>query len=75
MSSPFFVQLIILVNPQMAFSVLSLLLVLHLGFGQSSHHQHLHEDHYIGQQHNPEHDMKVLLGEEVSKYNSIFDTP
>lgn len=56
----------------MTFSALSLLLVLHLGFAQSSH-QHLHEDHYVGQQHNPERDMKVLLGDEVSKYNSLLD--
>lgn len=42
------------------------LLVLQFGFGQSSL-KHLHEDHYVGQQHNPEHDMNVLLGE-VSKY-------
>ncbi|XP_071771646.1 reticulocalbin-2 [Centroberyx gerrardi] len=49
----------------MAFSTLmtSALLVLQFAFGESSH-KHLHEDHYIGQQHNPEHDMNVLLGNE-----------
>lgn len=40
-----------------------LLLCLQLGFGQSSKH----EDHYIGQQHNPQHDVNVLLGEEDSE--------
>lgn len=45
-----------------------LLLCLQLGFGQSSKH----EDHYIGQQHNPQHDMNVLLGEEVFKYDTFF---
>ncbi|KAM4618324.1 reticulocalbin-2 [Polymixia lowei] len=39
------------------------LLVMHFAFGKSSH-KHLHDDHYIGQQHNPEHDMNVLLGTE-----------
>ncbi|XP_037538829.1 reticulocalbin-2 [Nematolebias whitei] len=37
-----------------------LLLLVQFGVGQSSH-QHLHEDH---QQHNPDHDMAVLLGEQ-----------
>ncbi|XP_034390503.1 reticulocalbin-2 [Cyclopterus lumpus] len=39
------------------------MLVLQFGFGQSSHKQP-HEDHYIGQQHNPEHDLNILLGDE-----------
>ncbi|XP_013859026.1 reticulocalbin-2 [Austrofundulus limnaeus] len=39
------------------------LLIVQFGVGQSSQ-KHLHEDHYIGQQHNPDHDMAVLLGEE-----------
>ncbi|XP_070686204.1 reticulocalbin-2 [Pempheris klunzingeri] len=47
----------------MTSSTLLVLLVLQFGFGQSSH-QHHHEDHHIGQQHNPEHDMNVLLGDE-----------
>ncbi|KAF3854811.1 hypothetical protein F7725_022866 [Dissostichus mawsoni] len=42
------------------------LLVLQFGFGQSSL-KHLHEDHYVGQQHNPEHDMNVLLGEDTEE--------
>ncbi|KAK5928036.1 hypothetical protein CgunFtcFv8_013133 [Champsocephalus gunnari] len=42
------------------------LLVLQFGFGQSSV-KHLHEDHYVGQQHNPEHDMNVLLGEDTEE--------
>ncbi|XP_047452917.1 reticulocalbin-2 [Mugil cephalus] len=41
---------------------LLVLLVLQFGFGWSSHKHH--EDHYNGQQHNPEHDMSVLLGDE-----------
>lgn len=49
----------------MASSVLLVLLLLHFGLGQSSH-KHLHEDHYVGQQHNPEHDMNILLGDEVT---------
>ncbi|KAL7402551.1 hypothetical protein ABVT39_016640 [Epinephelus coioides] len=47
----------------MASSVLLVLLVLQFGFAHSSH-KHLHEDHYTGQQHNPEHDMNILLGDE-----------
>ncbi|XP_040893578.1 reticulocalbin-2 [Toxotes jaculatrix] len=47
----------------MASSALLVLLLLQFELGQSSH-KHLHEDHYIGQQHNPEHDMNVLLGDE-----------
>lgn len=39
------------------------LLVLQFGCGQSSQKHH-HEDHYTGQQHNPEHDLNVLLGDE-----------
>lgn len=42
------------------------LLVLQFGFGQSSL-KHLHEDHFVGQQHNPEHDMNVLLGEDTEE--------
>uniref|UniRef100_A0A8C2X5S7 Reticulocalbin-3 n=2 Tax=Cyclopterus lumpus TaxID=8103 RepID=A0A8C2X5S7_CYCLU len=42
---------------------LLVMLVLQFGFGQSSHKQP-HEDHYIGQQHNPEHDLNILLGDE-----------
>ena len=57
----------------MAYSVLLLLFALHPGLGQSFHKQ-LHEDHYVGQQHNPEHDMNVLLGDEVCNYHSSFDT-
>lgn len=48
--------------------LLLLLLCLLFGFGQSSKH----EDHFIGQQHNPQHDMNVLLGDEVFKYNTFF---
>ncbi|XP_078113085.1 reticulocalbin-2 [Sander vitreus] len=47
----------------MTSSALLLLLILQFGFGQSSH-KHLHDDHYTGQQHNPEHDMNILLGDE-----------
>ncbi|XP_074489055.1 reticulocalbin-2 isoform X1 [Sebastes fasciatus] len=43
-------------------AVLVSLLVLQFGFGQSSHKHH--EDHYIDEQHNPEHDMNILLGDE-----------
>ncbi|KAM3870630.1 reticulocalbin-2 [Diretmus argenteus] len=39
------------------------LLIMQFAFGENSH-KHLHEDHYTGQQHNPEHDMNVLLGTE-----------
>uniref|UniRef100_A0A3B4ZBV1 Reticulocalbin 2 n=1 Tax=Seriola lalandi dorsalis TaxID=1841481 RepID=A0A3B4ZBV1_SERLL len=52
------------VTQQMASSALLVLLLLQFGLGQSSH-KHLHEDHFIGQQHNPEHDMNVLLGDEL----------
>ncbi|XP_026221328.1 reticulocalbin-2 isoform X1 [Anabas testudineus] len=48
---------------QMASPLLLALLLLQFGFGLGSH-KHLHEDHYIGQQHNPEHDMNLLLGDE-----------
>ncbi|XP_067445865.1 reticulocalbin-2 isoform X1 [Thunnus thynnus] len=41
----------------------SALLLLQFGLGENSH-KHLHEDHYIGQQHNSEHDMHVLLGDQ-----------
>lgn len=44
-----------------------MLLVLHFKSGQSSH-KHQDENHYNGQQHNPEHDMNVLLGDEVCSY-------
>ncbi|XP_039881647.1 reticulocalbin-2 isoform X1 [Simochromis diagramma] len=47
----------------MTSSTFLVLLLLQFDFGQSSH-KHLHDDHYIGQQHNPEHDMNVLLGDE-----------
>ncbi|XP_026168301.1 reticulocalbin-2 isoform X2 [Mastacembelus armatus] len=47
----------------MASSALLLLLLLQFELGQSFH-KHLHEDHYIEQQHNPEHDINVLLGDE-----------
>lgn len=48
-------------------SVFLVLLALCFEFGQSFH-KHVDEDHYLGQQHNREHDMNVLLGAEVSKY-------
>lgn len=48
--------------------LLLLLLFLQLGFGQSSGR----EDHYIGQQHNPQRDVNVLLGDEVFKYNNFL---
>uniref|UniRef100_A0A1A7WGQ0 Reticulocalbin-3 n=1 Tax=Iconisemion striatum TaxID=60296 RepID=A0A1A7WGQ0_9TELE len=41
-------------------------LILQFGVGQSSH-KHLHEDHYVGQQHNPDRDIAVLLGEESTE--------
>ncbi|XP_056273782.1 reticulocalbin-2 isoform X2 [Pseudoliparis swirei] len=47
----------------MASFTLLVMLVLQFGFGQSSH-KHLHEDHHIGQQHDPEHDLNILLGDE-----------
>ncbi|XP_075945206.1 reticulocalbin-2 [Anarhichas minor] len=47
----------------MASSALLVMLVLQFGFGQASQ-KHLHEDHYNGQQHNPEHDLDILLGDE-----------
>lgn len=43
------------------------LLMLQFTVGQFGSHEHLHEDHYIGQQHNPDHDMSVLFGEETAK--------
>ncbi|XP_029991642.1 reticulocalbin-2 isoform X2 [Sphaeramia orbicularis] len=46
-------------------------LLLQFEVGQSFHKHH--EDHYVGHQHNPEHDMNVLLGdedtEEIKKLN------
>lgn len=49
---------------QMAYSVMTIaLLALHFVLGETSHN-HVHEDHYIGHQHNPEHDIEVLLGTE-----------
>lgn len=39
-----------------------LLLLLKVVSGQHTH-KHLHEDHYVGQQHNSDHDMNVLLGD------------
>lgn len=56
----------------MTSSTFLVLLLLQFHFGQSSH-KHLHDDHYIGQQHNPEHDMNVLLGDEVAFFH-IFCT-
>ncbi|KAM6926577.1 reticulocalbin-2 isoform 1-T2 [Lycodopsis pacificus] len=47
----------------MASSALLVMLVLQFGFGHASQ-KHLHEDHYNGQQHNPEHDLDILLGDE-----------
>ncbi|KAK9516686.1 hypothetical protein VZT92_024604 [Zoarces viviparus] len=47
----------------MASSALLVMLVLQFGFGYASQ-KHLHEDHYNGQQHNPEHDLDILLGDE-----------
>lgn len=44
-------------------SVTLALLLLQFGVVENSH-KHLHEDHYIGQQHNSEHDMHVLLGDQ-----------
>lgn len=44
-------------------ALLMLLLLLRFEIGQSTH-KHLHEDHYTGQQHNPEHDMNILLGDQ-----------
>lgn len=55
-------------SPQMFSSALLMLLVLHFAFGQSSH-KHQDDHHYIGQRHNPEHDMNVLLGDEVYRYS------
>ncbi|XP_041651302.1 reticulocalbin-2 [Cheilinus undulatus] len=48
----------------MASFALLLMVVVLLRFesGHSSHKHH--EDHYIGQQHNPEHDMNILMGDE-----------
>ncbi|KAK5867403.1 hypothetical protein PBY51_011899 [Eleginops maclovinus] len=57
-------------RPAMASFALLGLLVLQFGFGQSSL-KHLHEDHYIGQQHNPEHDMNVLLGEDTEEIQKL----
>ncbi|KAM9753373.1 reticulocalbin-2 isoform 2-T2 [Menidia menidia] len=47
----------------MAYITLTVLLLLRFGLGHGSHN-HPHDDHYIGQQHNPEHDMAMLLGDE-----------
>lgn len=47
----------------MTLSLLLVLLILQFPFAHNTH-KHPHEDHYIGQQHNPEHDVKVLLGDE-----------
>ncbi|KAM4553334.1 reticulocalbin-2 [Fundulus diaphanus] len=47
--------------------LLLLLLMLQFEVGQLDSQKHPHEDHYIGQQHNPDHDMAVLLGEESTK--------
>lgn len=48
----------------MASSALWVILALQFGLGQSLH-KNLHDDHYVGQQHNPEHDVNILLGDEV----------
>ena len=60
-------------SPQMVFStvVTTALLVMQFTFGESAQ-KHVHEDHFMGQQHDPEHDMNVLLGgtgdtEEIKK--------
>ncbi|KAL6106763.1 rcn2 [Pungitius sinensis] len=47
----------------MASSALWVILALQFGLGQSSS-KNLHDDHYVGQQHNPEHDLNILLGDE-----------
>ncbi|XP_040018488.2 reticulocalbin-2 isoform X2 [Gasterosteus aculeatus] len=47
----------------MASSALWVILALQFGLGQSLH-KNLHDDHYVGQQHNPEHDVNILLGDE-----------
>uniref|UniRef100_A0A673CFZ5 Reticulocalbin 2 n=1 Tax=Sphaeramia orbicularis TaxID=375764 RepID=A0A673CFZ5_9TELE len=47
-------------------------LLLQFEVGQSFHKHH--EDHYVGHQHNPEHDMNVLLGDELQmKERRRFD--
>lgn len=61
-----FLLLVVCFPPQMVSSALLMLLALPFEFGQSSH-KHQDDDHYIGQQHNPEHDMNVLFGDEVYK--------
>lgn len=49
----------------MASSLLLLLPLLLLQFkGSQSTHKDLHENHYTGQQHNPDHDMNILLGDQ-----------
>uniref|UniRef100_A0A3Q3GGN9 Reticulocalbin 2 n=1 Tax=Kryptolebias marmoratus TaxID=37003 RepID=A0A3Q3GGN9_KRYMA len=48
---------------QMMCNFFLVLLILQVGAGQSSH-KHVPEDHYNGQQHNLDHDMAVLLGDE-----------
>ncbi|XP_037306767.2 reticulocalbin-2 isoform X2 [Pungitius pungitius] len=47
----------------MASSALWVILALQFGLGQSLR-KNLHDDHYVGQQHNPEHDLNILLGDE-----------
>lgn len=65
-------MLFICVRPEMKYPVLTIaLFVMHFAFGESSH-KHLHEDHYVGHQHNPEHDMDVLLGTEVFNSSLII---
>ncbi|KAM4573263.1 reticulocalbin-2 isoform 1-T1 [Odontesthes bonariensis] len=49
---------------QMAHATLFVLLLLQFGFGQGTHK---HEDHYIDQQHNPDHDTTMLLGDETTE--------
>lgn len=70
----FFMVVTCVFFPQMLSSALLMLLVLHFKSGQSTH-QHQDEDHYIGQQHNPEHDMNVLLGDEVCKLHTPTQFP
>lgn len=48
----------------MAYSVMTIaFLAMHFVLGETSH-KHVHDDHYIDDQHNSEHDMEVLLGTE-----------
>ncbi|XP_008410524.1 reticulocalbin-2 [Poecilia reticulata] len=51
----------------MEHTVFLFLLILQYIVGQLGSSDHIHEDHYIGEQHNPDHDMAVLLGEESTR--------